>query len=137
MNAADGRQLQVVSPDGLERVGEYREAARRLLRSDLTIEGRQLAVMRLYEKGKREPFGDLIVRSIVAEVVWSIERDDVDEIRSAGDRMERAHRSLRARGYARCPECECELSRELDWLGWRSSRDAAEVEYHAREGAVP
>lgn len=117
-------------------VSEYREAARRLLRSDLTIEGRQTALMRLNRRAKGEAIADLIVGAIVAEVVWSIERDDVNTLRSAGDRMERAHRSLRARGYARCPECECELSRELDWSRWHATRQGASAEYEAREGAV-
>jgi hypothetical protein len=130
------RPLRLVAQDGLAIISEYREAARRLLRSDLTIEGRQIAVMRLYQRGKREPFADVIVGAIVAEVVWSIERDDVDALRSAGDRMERAHRSLRARGYDRCPECLCELSRELDWSRWHAARQGASAEYQAREGAV-
>lgn len=130
------QSLQLVEPADVARVAEYREAARRLLRSDLTTEGRKTALMRLYDKGKCEPFADLIVGSIVAEVVWSIEKDDVDTLRSAGDRIERAHRSLRSRGYARCPECLCELSRELDWSQRHATRQEASAEYEAREGAV-
>jgi hypothetical protein len=132
----DERRLQVVDTEGLVRVAEYREAARRLLRSDLTIEGRRTALMRLYAKAKREPSADLIVGAIVAEVVWSIEKDDVDALRSAGDRLERTHRSLRSRGYARCPECLCELLGELDWSRWRQIREGASAEYEAREGAT-
>lgn len=97
------QSLRLVEPADVTRVAEYREAARRLLRSDLTIEGRKTALMRLYARGKGERFADVIVGAIVAEVVWSIEKDDVNALRSAGDRIERAHRSLRGRGYARCP----------------------------------
>jgi hypothetical protein len=130
------QSLQLVEPADVTRVAEYREAARRLLRSDLTTEGRKTALMRLYARGKAERLGDLIVGAIVAEVVWSIEKDDMNTLRSAGDRMERAHRSLRARGYVRCPECLCELSRELDWSQWHAAREGASAEYAAREGAV-
>ena len=130
------RNLRVVDPGGLVVVAEYREAARRLLRSDLTIEGRQIALMRLSRRAKGEQDVELIVGAIVAEVIWSIERDDVDAIRSAGDRMERAHRSIRARGYDRCPECLCDLSREFDWSRWHTARQGASAEYQAREGAV-
>jgi hypothetical protein len=130
------RRLSLVGADGLGLVAEYREAARRLLRSDLTIEGRQTALMRLYRRAKTEPYADLIAGAIVAEVVWSIEKDDVDGLRVAGDRLERTHRSLRSRGYARCPECHCELSSSLDWTRWRAAREGAAAEYDAREGAV-
>jgi hypothetical protein len=133
----DERSLRLVAQDGLAIVAEYREAARRLLRSDLTIEGRQIALMRLYQRGKREPLADVIVGAILAEVVWSIERDDVDILRSAGDRLERAHRSLRQRGYRLCPECLCELSSDFDWSRWRATREGATAEHEAREGAVP
>lgn len=128
--------LRLVPSDSLERVGEFRETARRILRSDLTIESRKTALMRLYGKAKREPWADLITAAIVAEVVWSIDRDDVIERESAGDLLTRTHRSLRGRGYDRCPECLCELSRELDWSSWRQVREAAENEFWAREGAV-
>lgn len=130
------QSLRLVEPADVTRVAEYREAARRLLRSDLTIEGRKTALMRLYARGKGERFADVIVGAIVAEVVWSIEKDDVNALRSAGDRIERAHRSLRGRGYARCPECLCELSQELDWSRWQATRRGASAEYEAREGAV-
>jgi hypothetical protein len=129
--------LRLVDTGGLELVGEFREAARRILRdSDLSIEARETALMKLYDRGKREPSGDMIARALVAEVVWSLEKDDVAELRSTGDRWERAHRSLRGRGYDRCPECLCELSRELDCSRWRQIRAAATAEYEAREGAV-
>jgi hypothetical protein len=127
--------LRLIESDGLERVAEFREAARKILRSDLTTESRTTALVRLYRKAKAEPWADLIVGAIVAELTWSIDRDDVIERESAGEPMERAHRSLRGRGYDRCPECRCELSRELDWSVWRQIREAAESEFWAREGA--
>jgi hypothetical protein len=128
--------LHLVAPEELSLVAEFRETARRILRSDLTVESRKTALLRLYQRAKREPFADLIVGAIVAEVFWSIDRDDVIESQSAGEPMERAHRSLRGRGYARCPECWCELSQETDWSSWRQAREGAEAEFMAREGAV-
>jgi hypothetical protein len=136
VNRTDGLQLRVVDSEGLERVAEFREAARRILRSDLTKESRTTALMRLYARAKDEPLADLIIPSVVAELAWSIDRDDVIELKSAGDLMERAHRSLRSRGYARCPECRCELSRELDWDYWRQVRTSAVDEFEARERPV-
>lgn len=131
------RRLRLVDQKGLARVAEFREAARRILRNtDLTIESRETALMRLYQRAKLDSFADLLVGAIVAEVLWSIEREDLDPLRATGDRLERAHRSLRGRGYARCPECMCELSRELDWSLWGQERRAAINEFEAREGAV-
>jgi hypothetical protein len=128
--------LHLVAPEELSLIGEFREAARRILRSDLTVESRKTALLRLYHRAKREPFADLIVGAIVAEVVWSIDRADVIERQSTGDPMERAHRSLRGRGFARCPECLCELSQELDWFRWRQVRQGAAAEFTSRERAV-
>jgi hypothetical protein len=129
--------LHLVGPEELTLVAEFREAARRILRSDLTIESRQTALLRLHQRAKAETFADLIIGAIVAEVVWSIERDDVGALRSAGDPWERAHRSLSSRGYSRCPECRCEISQALDWSRMRQVRESAAAEFEAREGAVP
>ena len=130
-------RLRLADEEGLGRVGEFREAARRLLRDTvLTIEAREAALIRLYERGKGEPFGDFIARAIVEEILWGIERDDVDAMRTVGDRMEREHRSLRGRGYELCPECWTPLSTEIDWQHWKQLRAGASATFDAHEATT-
>jgi hypothetical protein len=137
VNPVEDRRLRLADTDGLKRVGEFREAARRLLRdADLTVEARERALLRPYDKGRREPFGDFIIKAVVEEICWGIERDDVDALRTVGDRMEREHRSLRNRGYQLCPECWTPLSTEVDWRHWKQLREGASAKFDAREGAV-
>jgi hypothetical protein len=143
---ADDRPTRAVESDAAERdskdnalrqVHDFRDAARRLLRSDLSHDARAQALDRLFQRAKSAPLADLTLRAIVAEVSWSIDHEDVHDLTSVGDRAEQAHRSLRARGFERCPECWCQLSTEIDWNRWRQLRQASQAELEAREGAVP
>lgn len=116
---------------------EYRRAARRILRSrSLDEEARAAALIRLYGRAKAEEFASLIVGAIVAEIGWDIDGPDVLEARGYGDRQEREHRRLRARGLDRCPECWSVLSGPADWDGWAALREAAVAEAAAKEGAA-
>ncbi|MGZ5295462.1 MAG: hypothetical protein ACXWYT_00920 [Actinomycetota bacterium] len=120
-----------------ERVADSRAAARRLLRNDtLSNEDRERALAGLYQRAKSEPLAEYCVRGIVAEVCWSIDRADALADRDFGEPLERRHRVLRAQGYDTCPKCLSALSREADWMRWRSLRAAAVEEIAAREGAV-
>jgi hypothetical protein len=90
----------------------------------------------LVRHAKTERFADLIVRALLAELEWAIERYDVQAERTIGDEMERAARKLRGEGLQKCPTCRSFLSTEVDWDYWRALREAAIREAEAREGAV-
>jgi hypothetical protein len=119
----------------LERVAEYRSVTRRILR-ELDGDQRANALLRLRDHAKVEELSGWCLQAIVEELGWEHERAAVFEQRSYGDRMERAHRKLRARGYSACPTCETALSSELDWSTWRQLREVAVAEAEAKEHAV-
>jgi hypothetical protein len=119
----------------LDRVTEYRATTRRILR-ELNGEERAGALLRLKDLAKTEGLAAWCMQAIVEEVGWEHERAAVYEQRSYGDRLERAHRRLRAQGYSACPTCESALSTEVDWEAWRQLRTAAIAEAEAKERAV-
>jgi hypothetical protein len=130
----------IASKGSLTRVNHYREATRRLLRADLYRDDRARALDRLYQRAKAEPFGDVAVRAIVAEIGWGQDRVDVvDDLAlfATIDKEVGAHRSLRAQGFERCPRCKSTLSTEIDWRRWLGERNGLSNEFEAREGAVP
>lgn len=93
-------------------------------------------MLRLRDRAKGEELAAWCLQAIVEEIGWEHERAAVFEQRSYGDRLERAHRRLRARGYTACPTCESALSSELDWTTWRQMREAAAVAVETKEQAV-
>lgn len=129
------KAVVTTTKDAVDRVAEYRACARRILR-ELDGKDRASALVRLRDRAKHEEHAGWCHRAIVEEIGWEHERAGIFEQRSYGDRLERAHRRLRARGYTACPTCESALSSELDWETWRHVREAAAVEAEAREHAV-
>ena len=122
---------------GMERVGTYRAAFRQILRHEgLDTPERIRALVNLAGHARRERFADVIVRSMLAELEWSIDADDVQAQRTIGDEMERAARKLRSEGLQNCPTCRTFLSTEVDWDHWRSLREQAIAQAEAREGAA-
>jgi hypothetical protein len=119
----------------VDRVAEYRACTRRIVR-ELDGRERASALLGLRERAKEEELSCWCQRAIVEEIGWEHERAAVFEQRSYGDRLERAHRQLRARGYTACPTCESQLSSELDWTTWRQMREAAAVGVGTKEQAV-
>ncbi|MDP9235491.1 MAG: hypothetical protein M3P01_13215 [Actinomycetota bacterium] len=121
----------------MERIGTYRAAIRQILRHEgLDTEDRIRAMLVLVGHARAERYADLIVRVLLAELEWSIDRDDVEARRIYDDVMERRARSLRAEGRQICPTCETPLSSATDWSHWRALREQAIREVEAREGAV-
>jgi hypothetical protein len=123
--------------EGMERVGIYRAAFRQILRhGGLDTEERIQALVNLAGHARSERYGDLIVRVMLAELEWSIDRDEVESARTCDDEMERAARKLRSEGRQKCPTCRAFLSMLVDWDYWRSLREAAIREAEARDGAA-
>jgi hypothetical protein len=120
-----------------DRVAEYRSAARVILRDDwLEDTARQEALIELCRRGRDEADAELILRAILAELCWSIDRPDVIAERSGYERLERRHQSLRAAGMESCQNCLRPLTNEADWRRWQQLREAAVIEAEVREGAV-
>jgi hypothetical protein len=123
----------------LERVRQFRQAARQILRQRWieTADDRTPALLNLVRRARQERYSDLIIRAITAEVLWSIDREDVSETRYLADPLERRHRQMRAEGFAACPRCLSPLSTALEWQAWHELREGAIRELEAREVAVP
>jgi hypothetical protein len=122
----------------LKRAGIYRRAARQILRHrGLTTNERTDALINLIRKGRGEFFALQCIKSVEAELLWAIDKDEVASERYVGDPMERRHRAMRADGFAACPKCLTPLSGPLDWEAWHQLRESAIRELEAREGAVP
>jgi hypothetical protein len=117
---------------------DYRRAARTILRDEmLDAAGRTEALDRLQRRARAEGDAQFTLGAILAELLWNIDRHEVNDETTIGEPFERRHRNMRNAGYRNCPECWSPLSTELDWEYWRRLRQDAIAEAEAREGAVP
>jgi hypothetical protein len=122
---------------GMDRIGIYRAAFRQILRHEgLDSEERIRALVTLAGHARRERYAELIVRVMLSELEWSIDRDDVEAERTVGEPLERRHRQLRVEGHNSCPRCLSPLSNDTDWRYWRALRESAIREAEARERAI-
>jgi hypothetical protein len=121
----------------LVRVGEYRRAARLILRDGMLDDaGRTEALVRLQRRAWAEEDAQFTIGAILAELMWDIDSYYVNGETAVGEPIVRRHRNLRNQGYENCPECWSPLSTEVDWGHWRRLRQDAIREAEAREGAV-
>jgi hypothetical protein len=121
----------------IDRVGIFRSAFRQICRHPgLDGDDRVRGEMNLVRRARSEPFADLILRALLSELEWSLDRDDVISERALGDVMETAARKLRGEGRAECPTCRTPLSGPIDWNRWRVLREAGIREAQAKEGAA-
>jgi hypothetical protein len=128
----------VTDVDVLDRVREYRAAARMAVRSDeSTIQARCLALVDLAEAARAEP--DPTIRTWSERAVWEESKRflgvDDEEHSFPPEPFERAQRELRSQGYSSCPTCLSVLARDLDFEIWRNQRADHEAELRRREGA--
>ncbi len=128
-----------VDADVLERVREYRLAARLAVRADdHRFQDRCLALVDLAEAARAEP--DLTVRTWAERAIWEEAKgflgmdDELPE--PIPEPFEAAQRKLRARGLTSCPTCLATLSDERDWERWHQEREDHLKELRRREGAV-
>ena len=123
----------------LDRVREYREAARLAVRADTaTFQSRCLALIDLAESARNEP--DPLIRTWGERAIWEEAKSflgvDDEQPEAPGEHYEAAQRKLRARGYGMCPECLTPLADESDLVRWRRMREVHIAETERREGAV-
>lgn len=123
----------------LERVREYRRAARMAVRADdATLHSRYLALIDLAEAARAEP-GRLVAtwseRAIWEESKRFLGVDDEDHLYPP-EPYEAAHRRLRARGLVVCPECLSDLATEADFERWHQMRADHIDELRLREEAI-
>ncbi len=125
--------------DVLERVREYRLAARLAVEADAhRFQDRCLALIDLAEAARAE--SDLTIRTWSERAIWEEARgflgmdDELPE--PVPEPFEAAQRKLRARGLTSCPTCLGGLSDERDWERWHHQREDHLAELHRREGAL-
>jgi excisionase family DNA binding protein len=90
----------------LERVGEYRDAARQIVEADAEVSRRCLGLLDLVDAARAED--DPITRRWSEGAIWSAAEGFLLAAPNAGavvESWEAAQRRLRARGYVQCPEC--------------------------------
>ena len=125
--------------DVLDRVREYRAAARLAVRSSKSsVQARCLTLIDLSEAARAEP--DLTVRTWSERAVWEESRAflgmDDEEHSFPPDPFERAQRKLRAQGYSSCPQCLSNLAMDLDFELWHHQREDHLREIRRREEAL-
>jgi hypothetical protein len=123
----------------LDRVREYRAAARMAVRADDSpLQSRYLALIDLAEAARTEP--DPTVRTWAERAVWEESKRflgvDDEEHSFPPEPFERAQRKLRAEGYSSCPRCLSVLADDRDFERWRHQRADHEAELQRREGAL-
>ncbi len=120
----------------LERVREYRRAARVAVRADEhRLQDRYLVLLDLAECARAEP--DLLVRRWAELAIWDESRVflgvEDEQPQTPPEPFERAQRRLRIEGYATCPKCLSTLASDVDFDRWRQMRAAHIAELEARE----
>ena len=123
----------------LDRVAEYRAAARTIVRAEhASVKRRCLGLLELVDSARAEP--DLTIRAWAERSIWEEAKAflgmDDEEPALPPEGYERRQRRLRSAGYETCPNCLARLATEDDLRRWSKLRtDAAELR-DAREGAV-
>ena len=123
----------------LDRVREYRRAARMAVEADVPFETKALALLDVADMARKEP--DPVVSRWAELAIWAesemflLGRDPVKEA-GIGDAWERAQGAMRAEGYDACPRCRSRIAstEELENLHLRRLRRIDELE--RRQGAV-
>ena len=123
----------------LDRVREYREAARLAVRADAaTFQSRCLALIDLAESARNEP--DPLIRTWGERAIWEEAKSflgmDDEQHDLPGEPFERAQRRLRDQGLVSCPTCRSVLATDADFDRWRRTREQCIADTERREGAV-
>ena len=125
--------------DVLERVREYRSAARLAVRADdSSIQARCLALVDLAEAARAEP--DPLVRTWSERAVWEESKSflgvDDEERLIVPEPFERAQRRLRSEGFETCPRCLSRVATPAEFEVWRNRREDHLAELRRREEAL-
>lgn len=122
----------------LERLGEYRRAARTAVHAAAPVKTRCLALLDLGAAARAEE--ERTARDWAERAVWEEARDLLGHGEPPpelpGDPYERRARQLRAQGYSRCPRCLAELPGDVELERWAELRRVHREQVEARERAV-
>lgn len=120
----------------LDRVREYRRAARRIVAAEASIQRRCLGLLELQDAARSEP--DLTIRTWAERSIWEESKaflgvDDRDPVAPPRS-FEAAQRHLRNRGLDRCPTCHARLATDDDFARWSRIRlaDAEQRDAHTK-----
>jgi L-alanine-DL-glutamate epimerase-like enolase superfamily enzyme len=125
--------------DELERIRQYRKAARIAVQAEHAERGeRYAALIDLAESARAEQ--DPLVRTWGERVVWEESRIflgvEDEEPDCPPENYERRARALRAEGYERCPRCLSVLATDRDLERWAAMRRSHVEQLRVREQAV-
>ncbi len=123
----------------LERVRQYRKAARVAVRADhAALSDRYLALIDLAEGARAEP--GPVVRRWAELAIWEESRVFLGMADEEHDfpptHYENRVRALRLEGFDTCPRCLHSLPTDVDFERWRRMRAAHVEELRVREQAV-
>ena len=123
----------------LDRVREYRHAARKIVEADwVSVHRRCSALLELAERARVET--DLTVRTWSERSIWEESKqflgvDDGEPIAPPAS-YESAQRQLRNQGLQQCPTCRSRLATEEEFVRWSRLRLADAKRRENREKAV-
>jgi hypothetical protein len=128
----------IADADVLERVRGYRSAARRIVRTDASVQDRCVALLELREMADAEP--DPLIREWAGHVMWEESKDFLDMDDSEPDlpppSYEHRARQLRSEGLIACRECFHPLPTDEELDRWELLRRRHIELLKAREGAT-
>lgn len=121
--------------EALDRVREYRRAARMAVEADVEWTTKALALLDVADMARREP--DPVTRLWCERVIWAeaepfLFDEPID--RTVGDAWERAQRKMRAAGYEACPRCRGRIATqdELEQMALRREQRIRDLEVRQR-----
>jgi hypothetical protein len=123
----------------LERVGEYRKAARMAVEADRDFATRALALLDLADAARAEPdaltarWSELAIWAEAEAFLVGLERKKDAQ---TGDAWERAQRRMRAEGYETCPRCRSRIASEKELEAMHLRRLSRIDELERRERAI-
>jgi hypothetical protein len=128
-----------VSDIVLDRVREYRVAARKIVRADwVTVKRRCLGLLELADAARSEP--DLTIRTWSERSIWEESKAflgvDDEELPIPPEGYERRQRRLRLQGEETCSRCLSRIAAEDELRRWSTLRTDAAARRDAREGAI-
>jgi hypothetical protein len=125
----------------LARLASYRGTAQAIRRTEGPLRQRLAKLIDLMQAARSEP--DRWTREVAEGIVWAqsewlLQGDEVLYRHGVRDRVERAARRLRLKGFESCPTCEQRLSDPSDWAFWSAFKrvEVARLEALEREGAA-
>jgi hypothetical protein len=123
----------------LDRVREYRRAARKIVETEwASVQRRCLGLLELQDAARAEP--DLTIRTWAERSIWEESKEflgvDDDEPVAPPRSYEAAQRKLRNQQLERCPTCHASIATERDFDRWGRIRQTDAERRDAHDKAV-